>query len=407
MRTTRENTNIVEEVFDHFERLKNNRFTGSFSIEGGRDVKWKFYFRLGRLLWANGGNYPQERWQRNLAVFCPNILPEQIEKISEDSAKIQEEYNILSKLHKLGNTTEKKQIGKLIVNVLSEVFFDIIQYRTAEKKISYQTFENDRLDFLIILVDIDKVYQKTTKAWQEWTAAELTNYSPNLYPVIQKFHKYCEEITSKIHPNLIALIDGKYSLRALASISKQEIVNLTSTLLKLTPEGFIAFSPTPKTTNKYNFAFKEFKQLLLDSSSSLKSIAPELSSQNNNSKPLIVCIDDSPLVAQALGKFIVKKGYRFLSIKDPMNALAILLKNPPDLIFLDLIMPVINGYELCSQLRRAPNLKTVPIVILTSKDGLVDRVRAKLVGGNGFLSKPVTKEELLTTLKKYIKINTD
>ena len=398
-------SSITEDMFYYFEGLKNNRFTGSFMLEGGTNIKWKFYFRLGRLIWASGGHDPQERWQRNLAVLCPQITPEQLEEISKYLGT-DRGYTILSHLHKQGNPTEKKQLAKLIVTVLSEVFFDIVQYESIENKtISYKTIDDDKLDNLIILVDLEKVYQKTQKTWQDWVEADLSYYSPNLFAIIQQSEKYPQEITRKLPCNLISSIDGTYTLKALAAIGKQEIIDLTTTLVSLMSEGFITFSKTAKNPNTSSFSFRKFKTLLAGCYSNQDVPIPKSPPARKSSKPLVVCIDDSPLVAQSLGEFVDEQGYNFISIKEPMNALAILLKNPPDLIFLDLIMPVINGYELCSQLRRAPNLKNVPIVILTSKDGLVDRVRAKLVGGNSFLSKPVTKDELLATLVKHTKFS--
>ena len=65
-------------------------------------------------------------------------------------------------------------------------------------------------------------------------------------------------------------------------------------------------------------------------------------------------------------------------------------------------MPITNGYELCTQLRKTPSLKNVPVVILTGKDGLVDRMRAKMVGSNDFLSKPIKMPELLKVLNKHL-----
>ncbi len=396
---------MAEDIFYCFNQLKKDRFTGSLIVRSRPNMEWKFYFRLGRLLWATGGNNSTERWQRHLAVVCSQITPQQLAKETETLNK-DRDYKILTKLHKQGSPIEKKQIAKLIVNLLSEVFFDIIQHGASESnKISYKTIYDDKLEGLIVLVDTEKISQKTKQTWQTWVKAGLTDYSPNLFPIIQKSQKYREEITSILHPSLTSLIDGKYNIRSLAAISKQDLVHLTSTLISLLPTGFVAFSPTSNNSINSRFSFSEFKKTLLFFSESDNLIISKVPEKTDPNKPLIVCIDDSPLIAQALGKFITQQGYRFISIKDPMNALGMLLKNPPDLIFLDLIMPVINGYELCAQLRRAPNLKNVPIVILTSKDGLVDRVRAKLVGGNGFLSKPVTREELLSTLEKQLKTN--
>jgi chemotaxis family two-component system response regulator PixG len=123
-----------------------------------------------------------------------------------------------------------------------------------------------------------------------------------------------------------------------------------------------------------------------------------------NQKITIACVDDSPLVCQTMEKIITGAGYSFIGINDALRAIAILLAKKPDLIFLDLIMPNANGYEICSQLRKLSFFKHTPIVILTGNDGLVDRVRAKMVGSSDFIGKPIDKAIVLDTIRKHLKI---
>jgi two-component system, chemotaxis family, response regulator PixG len=85
-----------------------------------------------------------------------------------------------------------------------------------------------------------------------------------------------------------------------------------------------------------------------------------------------------------------------------MRAIAVLLARKPNLIFLDLVMPSTNGYEICSQLRKLSYFRDTPIVILTGHDGIVDRVRAKLVGASDFLSKPADAETVLSVIRKHL-----
>jgi len=81
-----------------------------------------------------------------------------------------------------------------------------------------------------------------------------------------------------------------------------------------------------------------------------------------------------------------------------------LLESKPGLIFLDLVMPIASGYEICSQIRRMSAFKNTPVVILTGNDGIVDRVRAKVVGASDFLSKPVNAEKVLAIARQYLPI---
>jgi len=116
----------------------------------------------------------------------------------------------------------------------------------------------------------------------------------------------------------------------------------------------------------------------------------------------VACIDDSRIDSLAMHKILTEAGYRCLNIHDPVQALPMLLENKPDLIFLDLVMPIANGYEVCAQIRRVSMLKDTPVIILTSNDGIVDRVRAKMVGSSGFLAKPINSEKVLNMLRMHL-----
>ena len=89
-----------------------------------------------------------------------------------------------------------------------------------------------------------------------------------------------------------------------------------------------------------------------------------------------------------------------------MRAIAVLLSRKPDVIFLDLIMPNTNGYEICTQLRKLSFFKNTPIIIVTGNDGIIDRVRAKMAGSTDFISKPINQEIIVETVQKYLKQKT-
>jgi chemotaxis family two-component system response regulator PixG len=107
-----------------------------------------------------------------------------------------------------------------------------------------------------------------------------------------------------------------------------------------------------------------------------------------------------------MSRILTQAGYRFINIQDPVKALPILLEHKPALIFLDLIMPITNGYEICGQIRRTSVFKDTPVIILTSNDGIVDRVRAKMVGSSGFLAKPIESEKVLKVLQRHLAART-
>ena len=119
-------------------------------------------------------------------------------------------------------------------------------------------------------------------------------------------------------------------------------------------------------------------------------------------RPLVAYVEDSLHECRIMGQILSKTKYRFVTIPDSVQALPLLIQHKPDLIFLDLVMPIANGYEICTQIRRVSYFKNTPIIIVTGNDGVVDRVRAKLVGATDFLAKPIVSQKILAALPKYL-----
>lgn len=115
----------------------------------------------------------------------------------------------------------------------------------------------------------------------------------------------------------------------------------------------------------------------------------------------VVYIDDSPADSRAMAQIVENAGYSYVNISDSLQALPLLLEIKPQLIFLDLVMPMANGYELCAQIRRISVFKKTPIVIVTNNNGIADRLRSRFVGAYGFLHKPIKEGSVLKILKKY------
>ena len=109
----------------------------------------------------------------------------------------------------------------------------------------------------------------------------------------------------------------------------------------------------------------------------------------------IACIDDSPTVLNAIQEFLNDKSLNVVPINDPVKALMQVMRCRPDLILLDVTMPNLDGYELCSLLRRHPSFRNTPIVMVTGNTGFIDRAKAKLVRSSGYLTKPFSQSELL------------
>ncbi|MGK7917516.1 MAG: response regulator [Prochloraceae cyanobacterium] len=119
-------------------------------------------------------------------------------------------------------------------------------------------------------------------------------------------------------------------------------------------------------------------------------------------QPLIACIEDSPQCLKVMEQILKPKGYQFIGIQDSLRALPEIILSKPDLIFLDIGMPWLNGYEICSKLRQASQLKNTPVIMLTAQDALLDRARARIVGASGFLVKPINVSQVINIVEKFL-----
>ncbi len=116
----------------------------------------------------------------------------------------------------------------------------------------------------------------------------------------------------------------------------------------------------------------------------------------------IACIDDSPTVLNSIKSFLDENVFTVVTISDSVKALMQILRSKPDLILLDVEMPNLDGYELCSLLRRHSAFKNTPIIMVTGRTGFIDRAKAKMVRSSGYLTKPFDQSELLKMVFKYI-----
>ncbi len=116
----------------------------------------------------------------------------------------------------------------------------------------------------------------------------------------------------------------------------------------------------------------------------------------------IVCIDDSRAVVNAIKMYLDDNIFAVVGINDPLKALMQVVRLKPDLILLDITMPTLDGYELCSLLRKHSSLKETPIIMVTGKKGIINRVKAKMVKASDYITKPFHKKDLLKVIFKYI-----
>ena len=116
----------------------------------------------------------------------------------------------------------------------------------------------------------------------------------------------------------------------------------------------------------------------------------------------ILVIDDSKTIRRTAETLLAKEGCEVFTAVDGFDALSKIADHRPDIIFVDIMMPRLDGYQTCSLIKHNRTFKDTPVIMLSSKDGLFDRARGRLVGSEQYLTKPFTKDELLGAIHSHV-----
>ncbi|GAA5171600.1 twitching motility response regulator PilG [Viridibacterium curvum] len=115
----------------------------------------------------------------------------------------------------------------------------------------------------------------------------------------------------------------------------------------------------------------------------------------------VMVIDDSNTIRRSAEIFLAQAGYQVLLAEDGFDALSKISDHHPDLIFVDIMMPRLDGYQTCALIKKNPRYAGTPVIMLSSKDGLFDRARGRMVGSDEYLTKPFTKDSLLKAVSAH------
>ncbi|MCK5720687.1 MAG: twitching motility response regulator PilG [Thiomargarita sp.] len=116
----------------------------------------------------------------------------------------------------------------------------------------------------------------------------------------------------------------------------------------------------------------------------------------------VVVIDDSKVIRRTAETLLKKAGCEVITAIDGFESLSKVMEYQPNIIFVDIMMPRLDGYQTCALIKNNPIFKKIPVVMLSSKDGLFERARGRIVGAEHYMTKPFTREELLNTIKAYV-----
>ncbi len=118
--------------------------------------------------------------------------------------------------------------------------------------------------------------------------------------------------------------------------------------------------------------------------------------------PMVLVVDDSPTVRKIVQLTLQRERIEVVTASDGLSALAAVADTQPDLILLDIMLPRMDGYNICQVVRKSMQYRDLPIIMLSGKDGLFDKMRGKLAGSTEYITKPFDSSELVQTVKRYL-----
>jgi twitching motility two-component system response regulator PilG len=118
----------------------------------------------------------------------------------------------------------------------------------------------------------------------------------------------------------------------------------------------------------------------------------------------VMVIDDSKTIRRTAETLLAKEGAEVTTAVDGFEALAKIAETAPQIIFVDIMMPRLDGYQTCTLIKNNPRFRETPVIMLSSKDGLFDKARGRIVGSEQYVTKPFTREELLDAVRKHVNV---
>jgi two-component system, chemotaxis family, response regulator PixG len=394
---------IADELEKHIKVCIQARFTGRLDLilQESQNPQWSLFFHLGFLTWSASELHPTRRWSRLLRQHCPQLAVGSVLHQGSNRPRYYD-YDSFSKLVRQ-REIQPRQLEAIALSNNIEILFDIIQaiYQLRHSpglQLLYRQTPKEMAICTPISIRADQAWLQAWQLWRSWLQAGLAGVSPNLAPVIRSPDELQQQTSRLVYQNLTMLADGHWTIRDLSVKLQQPMLVLTESIAPYINQGMMGLSQVAD----LSYSVQPIAGALASRGVRVGRVEDIRSSVQSVKGALVAYVDDSRFDSATMGHILNQAGYRFVNIPDSTQALPMLLDHKPDLIFLDLLMPVANGYEVCTQIRRVSAFKNTPVIIVTSSDGLVDRVRAKLAGSSGFIAKPISAEKVLPALQQYL-----
>jgi len=341
--------------------------TGQLFLDIGAGRLWSVFFNQGRLLYATDDREGLVRLSdslRRLGIAAPHAPGQPVETAPE--------YAVLTQLVDNRRLTPA-QAAQVVRAMVEEVLFELLGFNQG----TFYLESTAPLSPQWAELEITPLVRLVAARRTEWQNLAPRICSPLEKPSIQSKDRLKQQLPAAAYEKMVDWMNGENTLQRVARLLGRDVLTLARAIDPYVKEGTITIEPVPV-------------------------VAPRRTRVPNPTRTRkVVCIDDSISIQKSVEFFLQGRGYEVQTIGNPTEALSDLFKSKPDLILLDIAMPRLDGYELCAMIRKSTAFGTTPIVMLTGKDGYIDRVRARIAGATEYLTKPFGEQELLDIVDKY------
>lgn len=337
------------------------------------EKSWFVFFLNGQIIYAgdNGSDLSRLRDYLRRYKIDQAVSPRQVSPtIATTNAP---EYGHLWALME-DHILTPAQGRSIIQSMVQETLFDLLDLHQG----SFIFELSPPLAPQLTSFEIGPLMAKIMQQVQAWKQLHSHIQSPDQCPAIANPSQLRATLKAKTFNTLEKWVDGKTSIRQIARYLHRDILTVAQALFPYIQQGQVhLWNPALRTPNISPLALQA-------------------------KPPRIVCIDDGASIRKAVEEILSQHGYEATSISNPLRALSLVFQLKPDLILCDISMPELDGYEICAMLRKSTVFRQTPIIMLTGRDGFIDRVRARMVGATDYLTKPFGESELLTLVERYV-----
>ena len=333
------------------------------------EQSWFVFFSNGQIIYAADSNPSLSRLRDYLRRYNLETALDNTTEIDSIASTNALEYGHLWALLE-DKVLTPAQGRSIIQSMVRETLFDLLSLHQG----SFIFEMGPSLSPQLTLLEIGPLIAKIMKQVQEWKQFHPHIQSPNQCPVITNVEELRKVLPPDTFKNLERWADGKTNLRQISRYLNRDILTVARAFYPFVQLGLV------------QLFYPESKQ----------------NEQKEAEDKKVVCIDDDMAIGKAVEYILGQYGYEVTSISNPLKALSLVFNLKPDLILCDITMPELDGYEICAMLRRSTAFRQTPLVMLTGLDGFINRVKARMIGANDYLTKPFGESELLMLVEKHI-----